>query len=240
MSDERSAFESGFLGEQDAPTRRTGEYQLGDATAELLARERAPELEPPDELTIKRRMRALKRDDTNPIRLSTRVYPLAAAAVVAFVAILGVTQFWTSSGCGELADVAVVSCGENHAATLASIDRAYPGTTLVDALRSRPPIVVPVHRLGLELAAAQASFAIVRADAADASTVDVGAAPAMTHGLVLTTQSEQEFDRVQSSLAESDTTVPVADELARLKKEEQPSWGETALNHTVVSLVNLN
>ena len=232
MSDERSAFEAGFLAEQDTPTKRTGEYHLGDASADILAQQHLPELQPPDELTVKRRMRQLRAGTPNKRRLQTRVYPLATAAVVVLAVIVGITQFPPGSTCGELGDVAVLSCGANHAATLESIDRSYPGTSLSQALRARPPVGVPVHRLGQSLTAVEASFAIVEVEAEASSDA--------THGLVLATHSEQEFDRVQRSLAENLTTQPVADELARLKQQEQPSWDSPSPEHMVVSLVNLN
>ncbi|MFK7914706.1 MAG: hypothetical protein AB8B93_12395 [Pseudomonadales bacterium] len=233
MSVDRSVFESGFLGEELAEARRTGEYRLGDAAAELLASESAPELTTPDELTIKRRMRALeKRKQTNKSTYRAKGYPLAAAAAVLLVVIVGIVQFPRGQGqCGSIDDLPVLSCGTNQALTLASIDRAYPGGSLLEAFQAAPPVDVSIGQLDQALTSAGASYVVLQTAQNPVTGV--------SHGLVVATESEQEFDTLTGVLATSEATAAVADELVRIKEQNQLDWS-SRLVHSVLSLVNIN
>jgi len=229
LTEQHTAFESGFLGEPEDAIKRTGEYLLGDAAAEILAQQAAPEMQPPDELTIKRRMRTLRRGNS----FRTKVYPLASAAIVALTVIILVTQFSDDRGdCGRLNGVQVLSCSTDQAATFASIQRAYPDGTLVQAMRDRPPVAVPVSQLVKTLDTVKAKYIVFQ--------IERDTIAAVSHGLVLTTLSEAEFDTVKGSLAKVSATRSVAQELARIKEQDNPTWDGTTPRSSVVSLVNIN
>lgn len=229
MTEEHTAFESGFLGEPEDPIKRTGEYRLGDVVADILAQQAAPEMQPPNDLAIKRRMRTLRRGSS----FRAKVYPLASAAIVALTVIVFVTQFSDDRDeCGRLNGVQVLSCSTDQAATFASIQRAYPDGTLVQALQDRPPVAVPVSQLVRTLDTVGAKYIVFQIER------DTSAAP--SHGLVLTTLSESEFDTVKGSLGNVSATRSVAQELARIKEQDNPIWDGTTPRHSVVSLVNIN
>lgn len=236
MSEERTAFEAGFLGEKDTPTSRTGEYRLGHVTAEGLSRELADELEAPDELTVKRRLRALKKRTSRKSTVrpfATSGYPLAMAAVIVLAVVIGVNRFTSDdNSCGSIVGSTIVGCGLNQRATLASIERAFPGTTLVQALQKRVPVAAPVNVVDQALSSVGASYILFEAQSS--------ARLQTTHSLVVATHSEDEFDKVTESLGRASATLPVAQELARIKQEERPDWGGTSPHHSVVSLININ